>query len=92
MSLVLLWMPNDTLYHFLAKHDDRLHRGHRLQFVCPLTPTASRSSDPTVIAVGYCQWVALLWVACVIIEINENNPSQCILSLSSMVSDLHASD
>ena len=40
MSLVSLWMPNDTLYHFLAKHDDRLHQGHRLQFVRPVTPTA----------------------------------------------------
>ena len=58
MSLVSLWMPNDTLYHFLAKHDNRLHRGHRHQFVSPLTPITS-TSDPITIAVGYCQWVAL---------------------------------
>ena len=60
MSLVSLWMPNDTLYHFLARHDDHLHVGHRLQFVRHLTPTTSTSSDPTMIAAGHCQWVALL--------------------------------
>ena len=36
MSLVSLWMPNDSLHYFLVKHDDNLGLGHRLQFVRPL--------------------------------------------------------
>ena len=36
MSLVSLWMPNDTLHKFLATHDDRLDAAHRLQIVCSL--------------------------------------------------------
>ena len=36
MSLVSLWMPNDTLHHFLAKHADDLHVRYRLQIVRPL--------------------------------------------------------
>jgi hypothetical protein len=36
MSLVSLWMPNGSLHHFLAKHDDNLSLGHRLRFVRPL--------------------------------------------------------
>ena len=36
MSLVSLWMPNESLHHFLAKHDDNLGLGHRLRFVRPL--------------------------------------------------------
>ncbi|KAF8547287.1 kinase-like protein [Imleria badia] len=33
MSLVSLWMPNESLHHFLAKHDDNLTLEHRLQFL-----------------------------------------------------------
>ncbi|KAF8556861.1 kinase-like protein [Imleria badia] len=33
MSLVSLWMPNESLYRFLAKHDDNLGLGHRLRFL-----------------------------------------------------------
>ena len=33
MSLVSLWMSNESLHHFLAKHDDNLGLVHRLQFV-----------------------------------------------------------
>ncbi|KAG6382177.1 WD40-repeat-containing domain protein [Boletus reticuloceps] len=33
MSLVSLWMSNDTLHNFLAKHDDSLGVMHRLQFL-----------------------------------------------------------
>ncbi|KAG6382175.1 WD40-repeat-containing domain protein [Boletus reticuloceps] len=33
MSLVSLWMPNESLSLFLAKHDDHLDLGHRLQFL-----------------------------------------------------------
>ncbi|KAF8549953.1 kinase-like protein, partial [Imleria badia] len=33
MSLVSLWMRNESLHHFLAKHDDNLGLGHRLQFL-----------------------------------------------------------
>ena len=36
MSLVSLWMPNESLHHFIAKHHDKLSLGHRLQFVRPL--------------------------------------------------------
>ena len=36
MSLVSLWMPNESLPHFLAKHDRNLGLQHRLQFVRPL--------------------------------------------------------
>ena len=36
MSLVSLWMPNESLHHFLAKHHDNLGLGHRLRFVRPL--------------------------------------------------------
>ena len=36
MSLVSLWMPNESLHLFLAKHNDDLGLGHRLQFVRPL--------------------------------------------------------
>ena len=35
MSLVSLWMPNESVHHFLAKHDDNLGLKHRLQFVRP---------------------------------------------------------
>jgi len=35
MSLVSLWMSNDTLQNFLALHDDTLGAVHRLQFVRP---------------------------------------------------------
>ena len=37
MSLVSLWMPNESLHHFLAKYNDNLDVGHRLQFVRPLS-------------------------------------------------------
>ncbi|KAF8546963.1 kinase-like protein [Imleria badia] len=33
MSLVSLWMPNESLHHFLAKHDDNLGLGQRLRFL-----------------------------------------------------------
>ena len=33
MSLVSLWMPNESLHKFLAKCDDNLDVAHRLQFV-----------------------------------------------------------
>lgn len=33
MSLVSLWMPNQTLHKFLATHDDKLDVLHRLQIV-----------------------------------------------------------
>ena len=36
MSLVSLWMPNESLHHFLAKHDNDLGLAHRLRFVRPL--------------------------------------------------------
>ena len=36
MSLVSLWMPNESLPHFLAKHDRNLSLQHRLQIVRPL--------------------------------------------------------
>ena len=36
MSFVSLWMPNGSIHPFLAKHDDNLGLGHRLQFVRPL--------------------------------------------------------
>jgi hypothetical protein len=38
MSLVSLWMPNESLHRFIAKHgdNDNLGLGHRLQFVRPL--------------------------------------------------------
>ena len=33
MSLVSLWMPNESLHKFLIKHDDNLGVVHRLQFM-----------------------------------------------------------
>lgn len=36
MSLVSLWMSNDSLHKFLAKYDDKLNVVHRLQLVGPL--------------------------------------------------------
>ena len=36
MSLVSLWMPNESVHGFLAKYDDNIGVGHRLQFVGPL--------------------------------------------------------
>ena len=33
MSLVSLWMPNETLHKFVAAHDDKLDVVHRLQIV-----------------------------------------------------------
>ncbi|KAF8552778.1 kinase-like protein [Imleria badia] len=33
MSLVSLWMPNESLHHFLAGHDDNLELGQRLRFL-----------------------------------------------------------
>ncbi|KAI9573318.1 kinase-like domain-containing protein [Boletus coccyginus] len=33
MSLVSLWMPNESLHRFLAKHDRNLDLGHRLGFL-----------------------------------------------------------
>ena len=36
MSLVSLWMPNETLQKFLTTHDDKLDTGHRLHIVRPL--------------------------------------------------------
>lgn len=33
ISLVSLWMPNETLHKFLATHDDKLDAAHRLQIV-----------------------------------------------------------
>jgi hypothetical protein len=35
MSLVSLWMPNESLHHFLVEHgdNDNLGLGHRLQLV-----------------------------------------------------------
>ena len=36
MSLVSLWMPNESLHLFLAKHNENLGSGHRLRFVRPL--------------------------------------------------------
>lgn len=36
MSLVSLWMPNESLHCFLAKNDLNLRLRHRLQFVSPL--------------------------------------------------------
>ena len=36
MSLVSLWMPNESLHRFLVKHDDYLGLGYRLRFVRPL--------------------------------------------------------
>ena len=33
MSLVSLWMPNETLHKFMAAHDDKLDVVHRLQIV-----------------------------------------------------------
>ncbi|KAF8553703.1 hypothetical protein OG21DRAFT_1200025 [Imleria badia] len=33
MSLVSLWMPNESLHRFLAKYDNNLSVGHRLQFL-----------------------------------------------------------
>ena len=35
MSLVSLWMPNESLHPFLAKHNGNLGLGHRLRFVSP---------------------------------------------------------
>ena len=35
MSLVSLWMPNESLHHFLAKYNANLGVGYRLQFVRP---------------------------------------------------------
>lgn len=34
MSLVSLWMPNESLHKFLARYDNSLDVGHRLQLVC----------------------------------------------------------
>ena len=36
MSLVSLWMPNESIHKFLEKYDDNLSAVHRLQLVCPL--------------------------------------------------------
>lgn len=36
MSLVSLWMPNETLHLFLEKHDNNLGLESRLCFVRPL--------------------------------------------------------
>ena len=47
MSLVSLWMPNDTLQNFLVKQDDNLSVAHRLQFVRQLNIYYSPFSDPT---------------------------------------------
>ena len=33
MSLVSLWMPNESIHKFLAQYDDSLGVVHRLQFV-----------------------------------------------------------
>ncbi|KAF8549324.1 kinase-like protein [Imleria badia] len=33
MSLVSLWMPNESLHHFLARHDNNLDLGQRLRFL-----------------------------------------------------------
>ena len=33
MSLVSLWMPNESIHKFLAKYDDNLGMVHRLQIV-----------------------------------------------------------
>ena len=33
MSLVSSWMPNESLQYFLAKYNDNMGVGHRLQFV-----------------------------------------------------------
>ncbi|KAF8553430.1 kinase-like protein [Imleria badia] len=33
MPLVSLWMPNESLHYFLAKHDESLSMGHRLRFL-----------------------------------------------------------
>ncbi|KAF8553698.1 kinase-like protein [Imleria badia] len=33
MSLVSSWMPNESLHHFLLKHDDNLAVGHRLRLL-----------------------------------------------------------
>ncbi|KAI9567214.1 WD40-repeat-containing domain protein [Boletus coccyginus] len=33
MSLVSLWMPNESLHHFLVKHDHTLFSGHRIGFL-----------------------------------------------------------
>ena len=35
MSLVSLWMPNESLHKYLGKYDDNLGVVHRLQFVRP---------------------------------------------------------
>ena len=37
MSLVSLWMPNESLHNFLRKYDDKLGVEHRLKFVRPLS-------------------------------------------------------
>ena len=36
MSLVSLWMPNESIHKFLVKYGDDLGVVHRLQFVRPL--------------------------------------------------------
>ena len=47
MSLVSLWMPNESLHKFLAKYNDNLDVAHRLQFVGLLNSVSSSSSDPS---------------------------------------------
>ena len=37
MSLVSLWMPNESLHHFLTRYDKNLGVEHRLKFVRPLS-------------------------------------------------------
>ena len=46
MSLVSLWMPNESLHKFLAKYDNNLDVPHRLHFVGPLNSVPLSSSDP----------------------------------------------
>ena len=36
MSLVSLWMPNESIHKFVAKYDENLSVVHRLQLVSPL--------------------------------------------------------
>ena len=63
VSLVSLWMPNNSLLAFLAKHDSELEVAHRLTLVRPLDMIHLLIFLPYVyvlIAIGHCEWVTLL--------------------------------
>lgn len=80
MSLVSVWMSNDTLQNFLARHDDNLSVIYGLQFVRPFLLSSHPLISEDVIAARYCQWTAILWVTIIIAKDSKNNTPQCILS------------